>query len=160
MAKLITAHDGKVRSFDGDRVMGIFIGGRKHTNAATCALKMKYTVDKILRPSVEAKYWAFKEKGFVIRHCAGVAKSEVLVVRGGVRGRNDLVFIGSAPNIAAKLSELRTSPYNTWITWSVYSQLQDSAKLGSNGENMWVADKKLLAGVEWDLYKSTWRWKP
>jgi adenylate cyclase len=160
MSKLITAHSGDVRSFDGDRVMGVFIGGSKHTNAAKCALKMKYTVDSILRPKVEAKYAAFKEKNFVIKHCAGVAKSQVFVVRGGVRGRNDLVFIGSAPNIAAKLSELRTSPYNTWITWSVYNRLQDSAKFGGDGRNMWVAEKRKLAGVEWDLYKSSWHWKP
>ena len=86
---------------------------------------MQYTVEKILRPKAEAKFSGLTTKGFKIRHCAGVAASEVLVVRGGVRGSNDLVFVGTAPNIAAKLSALRTTPYNTWITWKVYNNLAD-----------------------------------
>ena len=31
MSKLIKDHGGEVRSFDGDRVMGVFIGGSKNT---------------------------------------------------------------------------------------------------------------------------------
>src|SRR4051794_8728269 len=38
--RLIKEHDGKIRSFDGDRVMGVFIGQTKNTTAAKCALKI------------------------------------------------------------------------------------------------------------------------
>jgi class 3 adenylate cyclase len=161
MSQLIKTHGGEVRSFDGDRVMGVFIGDAKNSNAAKCGLKMKYAVDKILRPKAEAKFSSLTTKLFKIRHCAGIARSEVLVVRGGVRGSNDLVFIGSAPNIAAKLSALRTTPYNTWIAHNVYSMLNDEAKYGgSPRQNMWTSATRTLAGEEWSLYKSRWHWKP
>lgn len=161
MSQLIKSHGGKVRSFDGDRVMGVFIGDAKNSNAAKCGLKMKHTVDKILRPKAEAKFSSLTTKGFKIRHCAGIARSEVLVVRGGVRGSNDVVFIGTAPNIAAKLSALRTTPYNTWIAHNVYSMLNEETKYGGNPkQDMWIADKRRLAGEEWSVYKSSWTWKP
>jgi class 3 adenylate cyclase len=161
MSQLIKSHGGEVRSFDGDRVMGVFIGRSKNSSAAKCALRMKYTIETILRPRAEAKFPSLKEKGFVLRHCAGVASSQVLVVRGGVRGSNDLVFVGSAPNIAAKLSALRTVPYCSWITQQVYSNLHETSKYGGNPRrNMWVADKRTLAGETWSLYKSSWTWKP
>ena len=38
-SRLIRASDGEVRSFDGDRVMGVFIGKTKNTSAVKCALK-------------------------------------------------------------------------------------------------------------------------
>jgi class 3 adenylate cyclase len=62
MSQLIESHGGKVRSFDGDRVMGVFIGDAKNSNAAMCGLKMKYTVDKILRPKAERKFSSLMTK--------------------------------------------------------------------------------------------------
>jgi adenylate cyclase len=161
MTQLIKNHSGEVRSFDGDRVMGVFIGDAKNSNAANCALKMAHTVNKILRPKAEAKFSSLKEKGFKIEHCAGVASSEVLVVRGGVRDTNDLVFIGLAPNLAAKLSALRTGD-STWITNSVYSMLNETAKYTTNTprKDMWTPAKQTLAGETWNLYKSTWMRTP
>src|SRR5436190_18316200 len=123
--------------------MGVFVGDTKHTNATKCGLKMKYVVDQMLRPKAEAKFPSLKQKGFVIRHGVGIHRSEVLVVRGGVRGSNDLVFIGSAPNLAAKLSEVRDGSYCTHITHTVYSWLKDEAKL-ADGKNMWVSVKRRL----------------
>ncbi len=158
MARLITNNGGVVRSFDGDRVMGVFIGGSKNTDAARCALKMNYVLTKMLRPQAQAKFTSLKQ--FKIKHCVGVSRSEVLVVRGGIRDNNDLVFIGSAPNLAAKLSEIRNSPWNTYITHNVYGQLHKDAKFGGDGRNMWTSTKRKLAGDEWSLYKSSWHWKP
>ncbi len=133
MTRLVKAFGGEVRSFDGDRVMGVFVGGSKNSNAAKCALKMNYAVTKILRPRAEAKSVSLKTKGFAIQHCVGVHASEVLVVRGGVRGSNDLVFVGLAPNIAAKLSDIRNSPYHSYITQTVYGRLSQETKNGSDG---------------------------
>jgi class 3 adenylate cyclase len=161
MSQIINSHGGKVRSFDGDRAMGVFIGDATNSNAAKCGLKMKHTVDKIIRPKAEAKFSSLTTNGFKIRHRVGIARSEVLVVRGGVRGSNDLVFIGTAPNIAAKLSALRTTPYSTWIAHNVYSMLNEEAKYGGDAKkNMWTADKRTLAGEAWSVYKSSWSWKP
>lgn len=159
MSKLVKHNDGAIRSFDGDRVMGVFVGGSKNTSAVKCALQMKYCVDNILKPKAEAKFPSLKEKGFVIGHCAGVATSEVLVVRGGVRGDNDLVFVGQAPNFAAKLSEIRTAPYVSWIMSSVYNTMHDKVKF-TDGRAMWVAERRTLARESWSCYKSSWHWQP
>jgi adenylate cyclase len=161
MTRLVKSHGGEVRSFDGDRVMGVFIGGSKNTSAANCALKMAHTVNKILRPKAEATFPSLKEKGFKIEHCAGVAASEVLIVRGGVRESNDLVFVGLAPNLAAKLSALRTG-HDCWITKSVYDNLHARAKYTSTEpkQDMWTAAQRTMAGETWSLYRSIWMRKP
>ena len=39
MSKVIRKNDGAIRSFDGDRVMGIFVGSSKNTAAAKCLLQ-------------------------------------------------------------------------------------------------------------------------
>jgi adenylate cyclase len=159
MTRLVNDNGGTVRSFDGDRVMGIFIGGSKNTNAAKCALKMNWVVKEALVPQAKAKFASLKD--FNLTHCAGVSRSEVLVVRGGVRGSNDLVFVGSAPNIAAKLSEIRDGGYRSYIDWKVHKYLQDAAKYGGNEKkHMWVKTKRTVAGAEWELYKSNWQWTP
>lgn len=159
MTQVINASGGKVRSFDGDRVMGVFVGNGKNSSAGECALKMKYVVNKILKPKAEAKFPSLKEKGFDIAHCVGISQSPVFVVRGGVRGTNDLVFVGSAPNIAAKLSEIRNSQYHSYVTWNVYNKLRDEVKF-TDGKNMWQSVKVKIGGAEWDCYRSGWIWKP
>jgi adenylate cyclase len=42
MTRIIIAENGQIRSFDGDRVMGVFIGDRANDAAARCALKMQW----------------------------------------------------------------------------------------------------------------------
>lgn len=160
MTQMVNRNGGQVRSFDGDRVMGVFVGSTKNTSAAKCALQMNYVVQKILRPKAEAKFPSLKTKGFVVDHCVGVAKSDVFIVRGGVRGSNDLVFIGSAPNIAAKLSEIRNSAWHSYITWDVYRDLHKSAKVSVAGQNMWTSIKRTINNESWNLYKSNWTWTP
>jgi class 3 adenylate cyclase len=159
MSQLVKDAGGEVRSFDGDRVMGVFVGGSKNTSAAKCALQMNYVVREILVPKAE-RWFGLKQKEFALQHCVGVAGSEVLVVRGGVRGSNDLVFVGSAPNIAAKLSEIRNSPYHSYITWDVYGNLADEAKISADGVDMWASAKCALGDETWACYASRWQWKP
>ena len=158
MTRLVNDCGGTVRSFDGDRVMGIFIGGSKNSNAAKCALKMNWVVKEVLAPQAKAKFSSLKD--FNITHCAGVSGSQVLVVRGGVRGSNDLVFVGSAPNIAAKLSEIRDGGYRSYIDWEVHKYLNDASKYGKDKKHTWVKTSRKIAGAEWDLYKSSWQWTP
>lgn len=159
MTQMITKNGGKVRSFDGDRVMGVFIGGSKNSAAAECALHMSWVAAKILRPATEKKFPQLKTKGFTITHCTGVAASEVFVVRGGVRGHNDLVFVGTAPNVAAKLSDLRSGA-SSYITKEVYNRLSTNAKTSKDGQAMWTPTTKTLAGESWSLYSSTWMRQP
>jgi adenylate cyclase len=159
MTQMVKARGGQVRSFDGDRVMGIFVGDAKNSSAAKCALQMEYVVAKSLRPKAEAKFPSLVAKGFKIEHCVGVASGPVFVVRGGVRGTNDLVFIGMPPNIAAKLSAIRNPPYHSYMTWNVYKNMNDEVKV-SGGKNMWEARKVPLGNERWECYRSSWHWKP
>jgi hypothetical protein len=61
--------------------------------------------------------------------------SRLLVAKTGIRGANDLVWVGRAANYAAKLSNL--NGYPTYITDSVYGPLSNEAKF-SNGVDMWT----------------------
>lgn len=147
-SRIIRLRDGHIRSFDGDRVMGIFIGGSKNSNAAKCALNINYAFLKIVKPALLEKYPNLENGSYKLAHCVGVDTSEVLVVRGGVRKNSDLVWVGRAPNIAAKLSGIRNSPYHSYITASVYDNMNDKSKF-SDGVNMWEkrADSNAVPGV-------------
>jgi adenylate cyclase len=160
MTRLVNANGGTVRSFDGDRVMGVFVGDRKNTNAAECALRMNHLVTNWLRPKAEAKFPSLRAKGFVIQHCVGMSRSDVLVARAGVRGSNDLVFIGAAPNIAAKLSEIRNSPWHSYMTKTVFERVHEDAKLSTTGKDLWKAVTREIDGKTWSLYKSNWSREP
>ncbi|MEV6682685.1 adenylate/guanylate cyclase domain-containing protein [Streptomyces erythrochromogenes] len=159
VCRVIRARGGKIRSFDGDRVMAVFMGSTKNTDAAKCALQINYAVKKIVRPKAEANLSSLKTQGFVITHCVGVDSGKALIVRGGVRGSNDLVSIGRAPNVAAKLSDIRNGDYRTYITKDVYNGMLASAKTSSDGRPMWEGPfTREVGGEKITVYKSTWTW--
>jgi adenylate cyclase len=135
-SRIIKAHQGEIRSFDGDRVMGIYIGDRQNTRAALSALKINYAFNQIVRPALEARYPQLRT-GFKLAHCTGVDTSQLAVVRGGIRKDNDLVWIGRAPNVAAKLSGIRTAPHFSYVTAEVYNKLADDAKVGPANQALW-----------------------
>ncbi|WP_406466460.1 adenylate/guanylate cyclase domain-containing protein [Streptomyces sp. NBC_01594] len=159
--KVIRARGGEIRSFDGDRVMAIFMGGTKKTDAVKCALQINHAVQKIVRPKVEANLSSIKTKGFEIKHCVGIDSGTAMVVRGGVRGHNDLVSIGRAPNVAAKLSDVRNGKYRTYITKAVFDGMLDSAKFNSPDKRpMWEGPyTREVGGEKLTVYKSAWTWK-
>lgn len=161
IARLVRHHGGSIVSFDGDRILGIFVGNSKNTTAAKCALQVKYTVKDIIRPKFENKYDSVKNASFTISHGVGVDSGTVLAVRAGARGDNDLIWIGRAPNLAAKLSDLRESPHHTFITAAVYNGLHDSSKYGGkNNESMWERRTWTFLGESLTVYRSSWQWKP
>lgn len=159
-ARLIRAHGGEVRSYDGDRIMGVFVGNYRNTSAVKCALQIKWCVDQV-RARFEEKYESVRDATFRIRHGVGVDSGTVLAVRGGARGSNDLIWIGRAPNLAAKLSDLRDAPYCTFITAAVFNRLNDEAKYGG-AENslMWERRSWAFLGENLVVYRSSWRWRP
>jgi len=156
--RLIKSHGGHVRSFDGDRVMGVFVGKYKNTSATKCALKINWMFLKVLKPKFEAKYESLRDGTYKLSHCTGVDTSEVLVVRSGIRNNNDLIWVGRAPNIAAKMSGFRDSPYNSFITHDVYRVLHDEAKV-TNGTKMWE-ERSWTNGPTTKVYRSSWTWTP
>lgn len=159
-SKLIVACDGRIVSFDGDRVLGVFYGDHKNTSAAKCALQIHWAV-KLIREKFESSYDSVKGASFKIAHAVGVDTGTVLAVRAGVRGSNDLIWIGRAPNLAAKLSDIREWPYCTFITASVFNAMLDSSKYGgTNHEMMWESRTWSFLGDSLRLYRSNWSWRP
>lgn len=160
-SRIIKHTGGSILSFDGDRIMGVFVGGQKNTNAAKCGLHIKWAVNEVIRPKFESSYDSVKKLNFYISHGVGIDTGTVLIVRAGARGDNDLISIGRAPGLAAKLSDNREAPYNTFITASVYNTMLESSKLGGNPKrDMWEKRGFDFADQRHTVYRSSWHWEP
>ena len=157
--RLIRARSGRVISFDGDRVLGVFVGGLKNSSAAKCGLQISWVVQEVIRAKFESAYEPVKNLGFSIQHGVGIDTGTVLIVRAGARGGNDLISIGRAPSLAAKLSDLREGLYQTFITATVYNKLMDSSKYWK-GENMWERCSREFLEQNITIYRSSWWLKP
>jgi len=159
--RIIRFHGGHIRSFDGDRVMGIFVGVGRQSNAARAALKIKWTCANLIQPQLTETFKSIREGGWQLRHACGIASGDALIVRGGVRGNSDLVSIGAAPNLAAKLSDIRDHPYSTLIGKASYGILEASARTSTDGRDMWTGPYNLsMGGLSYPYYKSNFWWKP
>lgn len=159
-SKIIRYRGGDIRSFDGDRVMGVFVSNSKNTSAAKAALNINYAFLKLIKPKLEAKYDVFRNGTYTLGHCVGVDRSEVMVIRAGIRKNNDLVWVGRAPNVAAKLSAIRVDPYNSWITAEVYNSMNEEVKTASDGRAMWESRINVSAVPGGNAYRSNWYWQP
>lgn len=150
-SRIIRLYGGIITAYDGDRVMAVFTGDSKNTSAVKCALKINYAVKKIIQPAFEKQY---PNKDLKIKHVIGIDTSELTAARIGIRGDNDLVWIGRAANHAAKLTEL--PDYATWITKAVYSSMNDEVK-HADGVNMWEA--RLWTKMDnASIYRSSYWW--
>jgi adenylate cyclase len=156
--RIIRAEGGHIRSFDGDRVMGIFIGNTKNTSATKAALKINWVFLNQLKPQFDQRYEKLRDGTHPLGHCCGVDCGPILVVRSGIRNNNDLVWVGRAPNVAAKLSGIRDKPYNTYITGEVYDSLAEEAKFGGQPRsNMWE-ERSWTAGPVKRVFCSSFWW--
>jgi class 3 adenylate cyclase len=146
---IIKNEGGVITAYDGDRVMAVFTGNSKNTSAARCALKINSAVLDVIQPAI-AKKW---KTDFVLKHVVGIDTSQLRAARIGVRGDNDVVWIGRAANYAAKLTNLAGKP--TRITADVYNMLADESKY-SNGVDMW--NLEYWEDMKIFTYTSTWKW--
>jgi class 3 adenylate cyclase len=151
-SKVIRARGGVITAYDGDRVMAVFIGTNKNTAAAKCALQINYTVKKIIQPAVNQKY----STNYVLQQKVGIDSSSVMVAKTGIRGSNDLVWVGNAANNAAKMAALSSS-YPSYISAHVYNNLHESSKFGGDPKrSMWTDLGRTSLGYQ--IYGSTWWW--
>lgn len=151
-AKIIRANGGEITAYDGDRVMAVFIGKRKNSDAAKAALQINWAVRNVVQTKLKAVYTT---KDFEVRHVVGIDTSKVRIAKTGIRGSNDLVWVGRAANYAAKLSSLPHA-VPTYITSEVYNVLEPASKL-SNGVDMWKA-YKWNTFDDRTIYGSTYWW--
>ena len=134
--EIIKNNEGVITSFDGDRVMAVYIGGLKNTNAVKTALNINYFVQKILNPALKKQY---ENLNYTVGHVfqvVGIDTGELFVARTGIRGDNDLVWVGNAANLAAKMCSIRNFMGSTFISKNVYSKMCSSVKYADDEKNI------------------------
>jgi class 3 adenylate cyclase len=151
-AKIVTSEGGVITAYDGDRIMAVFLGEMKNSTAVRAALKINWAAKSLVQPALKKQY---PNTNFVLNHVCGIDTSDLFVTKTGIRGSNDLVWVGKAANYAAKLAAL-DHEQPTWITKSVYSALEAKSKL-SKGVDMWQARKWTAMGDQ-IIYCSTYHW--
>jgi len=152
-AKIIRNEGGVITAYDGDRIMAVFIGDFKNTNAARSAMKINYAVTKIINPSIRPSY----NTDFQIRQAVGVDTSKLFVARTGIRGSNDLVWVGRAANYAAKLCSMPDgNPCPSVITADVYNVMDSSIKVSKDQRSMW--ERYYWSERKITVYRSNWWW--
>ena len=115
-AKVIKSESGVITAYDGDRIMAFYVGDLKNTRAVRTALKIHHAMEYIVKPAKQAQY---AHNTSVLKHVVGIDTSTLFVAKTGVRGANDLVWVGRAANYAAKLAALPES-HQTYITEEVF----------------------------------------
>lgn len=149
-ARIIRSEGGVITAYDGDRIMAVFIDGSKNTNAVRCGMKIKGAVVKIINPAIKENY----KSDFTLNQVVGIDTSSLLVARTGIRGSNDLVWVGPAANYAAKLSAIGEQPYSIFITKAVYDAMNKSVTFASDGRSMW--EERNWKGKT--IFRSSWNW--
>lgn len=151
-AKIVREEGGAITAYDGDRIMAVFIGDSKNTNAAQAALKINYAVTEIINPAIKVQYPA---KQFTLKQCVGIDTSKLFIARTGIRGANDLVWVGRAANYAAKICSMPDgNPYASVITEDVYTSMNKSLKFSVDGSSMWTQCYWSERSIT--LYRSSW----
>lgn len=154
-AQVIRNEGGVVTAYDGDRVMAVFVGDKPSTNAATAALKINHAVRNIINPAILAQYGA--KIVYTVKQVVGVDHSSLLVARTGVRGDNDLVWVGRAANFAAKLTDIANDDAS-FITGDVYDRLADSVKYKTGTTTPMWRERQWSQINNMRIYSSNWTW--
>lgn len=153
--RIIRSEGGEITAFDGDRVMAVYLSTSKNSSAARSALKINWAVQNVVNPAIKKRY---PNTSFSVAQSVGVDTSSLFVARTGIRGSNDLVWVGRASNYAAKLSSLRDSGYSSFITEDVFAKLSEDSKLGgSPRRHMW--EKVTWSETGLTIYRSNWWWE-
>jgi class 3 adenylate cyclase len=156
--RVIQDNHGVVTAFDGDRIMAVYIGETPNTDAVGSALGINYVVTKMINPMVREKY---NLPNFQLRHAVGVDHSPLFIARTGVRGSNDLVWVGRAANYAAKMSGFREGDFATWITPAVHDDMRESVRYTKgtkDSPSMW--EKRTWKARAIEIYGSAWMRAP
>lgn len=151
---VIRNNHGEITAFDGDRVMAVFVGASKNSVAAKAALQICYIVHEINKKLNSA----YPSSTYTLRHTIGIDTSPIFVARTGIRNANDLVWVGSAANHAARICAEANETYPIVITDAVYKKLNDSSKYGGDhSKNMWEKHYQQTTGSI--FYRSSWHWE-
>jgi class 3 adenylate cyclase len=152
-AKITRAKGGVITAYDGDRVMGVFLGSAKNTSAVKAALKINFVVREIIQPAMLKEYSNTKYR---LTQTVGIDTSSLFVARMGVRGDNDLVWVGRAANYAAKMAALDPM-YPSYISEAIHNNMHETARFSTkDGRNRWTFLGSKAIGT--NIYGSNWWW--
>jgi class 3 adenylate cyclase len=133
--------------------MAVYLGKNRSTDAAGAALKINHVVEKIVNVKLKDQY---PSTSYRVTQVVGVDMSTLWVARTGIRGSNDLVWVGRAANHAAKLTSLKPGTGRSWITGTVFDAM-DSTYKTYQGRNVW--DRKTWTEMGGRIvYSSSWMW--
>lgn len=151
-SRIIRSAGGTITAFDGDRVMAVYIGDSKNSMAAQTALRINRAVTEVINPALKQQY---PFETYRVSQKVGIDASSLLVAKTGIRGSNDLVWVGNSANNAAKMSTLSRG-YASYISGTVYNRLNEDAKWsnGAGSNNMWTDLGTYDLGYR--VYGSTW----
>ncbi len=168
VTRVLKDRGGAIRSFDGDRVMAIFVGENAADNAVDAALRVNWVVSNIVHDELlthnSAYFKEYVESDWRVRHRTGIDIGTAFIVRAGVRGDNDLVSIGSPPNVAAKLSDYKGGG-RTIITDDVYDQLSYEHQYSSGSDpagelkSIWTESNFVDIGGTFEFVRTSTWWK-
>ena len=151
-ARIIRNEGGAITAYDGDRIMAVFIGDSQRTSATRAAFRINWARANIIQPKLKEQY---PNSTYTLSHTCGIDQSSIMAAKTGIRGSNDLVWVGRAANYAAKLSN-ESSATPTWITEAVYNQLNGSMKYGGDPKrDMWIP-MTWTSMNDQRVYCSTW----
>lgn len=151
--KVIKNNGGVITSFDGDRVMAVFVGNSKCSASAKSGLQISQAV-KTINASIGDVH---PYRTYKLDFSVGIDVGQLFVVRAGIRGANDLSWVGLPANYAAKLSEIRGRPEKVFITEKLFERLNDNSKYGGDERRcMWSAIQ--TSAVPVPVWGSYWHW--
>ena len=151
--EVIRNNGGTITAFDGDRVMAVFTGESKCSDAARTGLQIRFVVERI-RGIFAQQY---KMSSEIVDYAVGIAVSKLFAVRVGVKGDNDIAWIGSAANHAAKLSEIRDPRYKTFVSGQVFARLSRNVRLSSPERKLMWSDLSPRESPK-SVFASSWQW--
>ncbi|MFW0872022.1 hypothetical protein [Rhodococcoides corynebacterioides] len=115
-----------------------------------------------MTPAIHAKIPSLKSSGWKLKQSSGIATGKTLLARAGFRDNDDMISIGVAPNLAAKLSDIRSTGdearFVTLVGKGTYAGLSNAGKV-SPGKNMWKGPYSIaVGGTDYSYYKSSYHW--
>ncbi|HPI40891.1 MAG TPA: adenylate/guanylate cyclase domain-containing protein [Pseudobdellovibrionaceae bacterium] len=155
MVACVKKFNGKVRSFDGDRVLAVFAGPNKENDAVFCAMKMVACKTQILKPKINT---AFLNDSFSLG--VGIATGNSMVSKAGAgydKNTRDLIWIGDPPNLGSKLSDVADDPYSIYICQTTFDKLNDDNKFSTKNlirTDMWTKALFTFKGKLIPTYKT------
>ncbi len=144
IARFIKFHSGHIISFMGDGLLALFDPeSNPIENAVRCALKYKYFFKNYFLDKIKERWKIELDYGI------GVAYGQIIAIRTGMRGENDITWVGRCIKDAVKIGDYIDNSYkNVGITHSVYNKLPEGLERVEDGTECW----KLLSTESLEFY--------